>query len=202
MRPTEKGDAVSLVRRAGVGVVVVASLALTGCGGGSSGGTPVPSGVSAKACMATTCSAVLDWLTAIQGQVQTFKTQEASATSLKEARSGLVSLLGQTVQDTNAMIGKVKSQGAPAVSGGQAVHAKLLSAFGKVRSELATAQQKASQLPTDDAAAFRRGATQIGADINTQLSGIGSSISDFGSQLDAAETADPNCQKLNSSSSG
>jgi len=190
---------VSLVRRAGVGCVLVASLVLTGCGGGSSSGSPTPSGVTAKAYMATTCSAVLDWLTSIQGQVNTFKTQEAGVTSLKDARSGLVSLLGQTVQDTDVMIGKVKAQGAPAVSGGQAIHAKLLSAFGQVRTELASAQQKASQLPTDNQAAFKKGAAQIGSDINSTLSSIGSSISDFGPTLDAAEAADPNCQKLNSS---
>jgi len=190
---------VSLVRRASVGVVA-SCLVLTGCGGGSSGGgSPTPSGVTAKAYMATTCSAVLDWLTSIQGQVQTFKTQEASVTSLKDARSGLVSLLGQTVQDTDVMIGKVKAQGPPAVSGGQAIHAKLLAAFGKIQTELAGAKQKASQLSTTDPAAFKKGATQIGTDINTQLSSIGSSISDFGPTLDAAEVADPNCQKLNSS---
>jgi hypothetical protein len=171
---------------------------MAGCGGGSptSAGSPSTNQVTAKAYMATTCSAVLDWLNSILGQVQTFKTQEASATSLKEARSGLVGLVGQTVQDSDTLITTVKTQGAPAVSNGEAVHAKLLAAFEQVRSVLSTSEQKAKQLPVDDPAAFKKGATQIGQDINSQLSGIGNSISDFGPELDAAASADSNCQKL------
>lgn len=191
----------SVVRRAFVCALVAASLVTTGCGSGSPQSGSSAKGVTAKQYMSTTCSAVMDWLNSILSQVQTFKTQEASVSSLKEARDGLVTLLGQTVQDTDAMIAKVKAMGAPAVSGGSDVHAKLIAAFEQVRSELATAQQKAQQLPVDDPAAFKKQATQIGDDITSQMSDIGNSISDFGPELDAAASADPNCQKLNSQTS-
>jgi len=185
-------------RRAGLAAVVFVSLVLPACGGGSSGGSAPASGVTAKQYMATTCSAMSDWLSSILSQVQDFKTQVSSASSLKQARTELVALVGQTEQDTDVMISKVKAMGPPAVSNGEDVNTKLLSAFGQVRSALATAQQKADQLPTNSPAAFKAGATKIGNDINSELSGIGKTLSDFGPELDAAASSDPNCQKLSS----
>jgi len=52
-----------------------------------------------------------DWLSSILSRVQDYKTQVASASSLKQARGELVSLVGQTVQDTDAMTATVRPWG-------------------------------------------------------------------------------------------
>ena len=183
----------SQLRRGTLGIVVVGVL-LTGC-------SSSPSGVSAQTYMKTTCAAVVTWLQSIQGQVQTFKTQEASASSLPQARDELAGLMSEAVHDTDAMTAKIKAVGAPGVDGGKAVHAKLLAAFAQLRGVLSSAETKARQLPVDDPNAFKQGAAQIGTEINSQFSSVQSSFSKFGSNtaLDAAAAADPNCQKLNSS---
>ena len=181
-------------------VVLGVTLLLTACARGAARtATSTPSGVSPSAYVAGVCGAVLSWEQSIKSRTDALPSQLASVTSLADGRQVFTDYLDGTVQETNAMIDKVQRLRSPLVSNGREVQATVVKALQTIRSTLVDAESKARDLPTDNVAAFQRGAEEIGLSVESELSGLDSKLGVADSpDLSMAAASDPSCKQLSS----
>ena len=144
------------------------------CGGDDDGGDGGGDTVSPESYAADICTAVGDWVTAIQdgaGEITT----SADASSGVEA---LQSFLDDAVTETEALISEVEDAGAPDVDGGEEFADQLKAAFGEAKTVLEDARDQAADLPTDDPAAFSTAAADLGTSVQEALGAVGSELSE------------------------
>jgi hypothetical protein len=142
---------------------------------------------------------VLSWEQSIKSRTDALPSQLTSVTSLAEGRRIFTDYLDGTVQETNAMIDKVQLLRSPLVTNGRQVQATVVKALQMIRSALVDAESKAKDLPTDNVAAFQRGAEEIGLSVESELSGLDSKLGVADSpDLSQAAAGDPSCKQLSS----
>ena len=155
----------SPAKRSLVAVVSTFALIAGACGGGD--------GASPDSYAADICSAVGDWVTAIQSgasDIQESADPQAGVDALQ-------SFLEDAVEETETLIGEVEDAGAPDVDGGEEFADQLQSAFEEAKTVLEDARDQAEDLPTDDPAAFTEAAGELGSSVQEALSAVGSELS-------------------------
>ena len=158
-------------------LAALAALALFvgACGGGDDeGGDGGGDTVSPESYAADICTAVGDWVTAIQDGASEITTS-ADASSGVEV---LQSFLDDAVTETEALISEVEDAGAPDVDGGEEFADQLRSAFDEAKTVLEGARDDAADLPTDDPAAFSTAAAELGTSVQEALGAVGSELSE------------------------
>ena len=145
------------------------------CGGGDDdGGDGGGDTVSPESYAADICTAVGDWVTAIQDGASEITTS-ADASSGVEV---LQSFLEDAVTETEALISSVEDAGAPDVDGGEEFADQLRAAFDEAKTVLEDARDQAADLPADDPAAFSTAAADLGTSVQEALGTVGSELSE------------------------
>jgi hypothetical protein len=150
-------------------VALTASLALLAgaCGGGDGGADP-------ESYAADICSAVGDWVTAIQegaGEIQPTEDPQGGIDALQ-------SFLDDAVAETEDLISAVDDAGAPDVDGGEEFADDLKAAFEEAKTVLEDARDQAADLPTDDPAAFTEAASELGTSVQEALGAVGGELTE------------------------
>jgi hypothetical protein len=143
------------------------ALFLGSCGGG---------GVSVEEWATDVCTGLKDFVTEItevQADVQNAVSPEATP---EDGRELLTNAFNSMSESTDSLIAKIEDAGVPDVDGGEEVQEELLSGLEDMKATLEEVQPKIEALP-DDPAQFQAEAQQIGADLQTELSGIGETLS-------------------------
>ena len=144
------------------------------CGGGDDDGGGGGDSVSPESYASDICTAVGDWVTAIQEGASEITTS-ADASSGVEV---LQSFLEDAVTETEALISDVEDAGAPDVDGGEEFADQLRGAFDEAKTVLEDARDQAADLPTDDPAAFSTAAADLGTSVQEALGTVGSELSE------------------------
>ena len=151
-------------------VAVASSLVLFAgaCGGGGGDGTDPGTYAS------DICTAVGDWITAIQSGAAEIQQSEDPQGGIEALRS----FLEDAVAETETLISEVEDAGAPDVDGGEEFAEELRGAFEEAKTVLEDARDQASDLPTDDPAAFTEAAGELGTSVQEALGAVGSELSE------------------------
>jgi hypothetical protein len=136
------------------------------CGGGD--------GVDPDDYASDICTAVGDWVTAIQDGAGEITTTEDPASGVEAIQS----FLDDAVSETEDLISEVEDAGAPDVTGGEEFADQLVSAFEEAKTVLEETRDSAADLPTDDPAAFSEAATELGGSVQEALGAVGSELSE------------------------
>ena len=158
-------------------LAAVAALALFvgACGGGDDdGGGGGGDTVSPESYAADICTAVGDWVTAIQEGASEIATSADASSGV----AVLQSFLEDAVTETEALISNVEDAGAPDVDGGEEFADQLQGAFDEAKTVLEDARDQAADLPTDDPAAFSTAAADLGTSVQEALGTVGSELSE------------------------
>ncbi|MGH2754245.1 MAG: hypothetical protein ACRDLB_07395 [Actinomycetota bacterium] len=171
---------------AAVGMAFVAGA----CGGGDGG-----SGADPNSYANDICTAVGDWVSAIQEGA-------ASITESNDPASGvqaLQSFLDNAVSDTENLISEVEAAGAPDVDGGEEFADDLRAAFEEARTVLEQARDDVADLPTDDPTAFGEAASELGASVQEALGAVGDELQEpEAEELGAAFEEEEACTSVGS----
>lgn len=189
--------------------LLAAVMVFTACSSGNSGGTGATSpasgqskavaagGGSAEEYVDGLCTALGDWLAAIQEQSQNIPT---SFTSAKEGKTELVKFLDALIASTDQATASLEAMGAPDVDGGAETHQALIEAFNGVADLFTQARDQINGLSTKDAAAFGAQVQAIGTSMQSATSAIDAAMSGINSQeLDAAYAQSTACTNLGAS---
>ena len=169
-----------------VSVLAVSALISGACGGSE--------GVEASAFMKDVCTSVTEWVTSIQeraGNLGGELTGEAS-----QAKEKLDEFLGQAVEATDTLIAAIDEAGIPDVDGGEDIASALKETFENAKKALEDAQARVADLPEDDPAAFSEQASALGADIQTAMGDLGTTLEEAPEELTQAAEDEPACQEL------
>lgn len=174
------------VRRATVSVIAGA-LFLGACGGG---------GVSADEWATDVCNGLKQFVTEIsetQADVQAAVSPESTP---EQGRELLTETFDSMIESTDSLIGKIEDAGTPDIEGGEEIQSNLVSGLEDMKTALEDAQPEIEALP-DDPTAFKTEAAQIGGDLQTELQGIGETLSAMDAPELEEETQDVEaCQSI------
>jgi hypothetical protein len=161
-----------------------------------------PAAVSAETYVSSLCSALQNWITALQeGQAEVQGTVEPG--NAESGKQALATFFDGAVADTQTMISTVEAIGTPDVDGGDTIAQELLFRFTEAKTALEGTRAQVDTLPTDNPQAFAAAATELGGAIQTQLESVGDALSTISQpDLDAATNADPTCQSLGTTTGG
>ena len=194
----------SIARSSALALIAVAMPSACG-GGGSSAASPTrttPSGVAAKTWVGAVCQDTLDWVTYTQQQSQGFTSIVENASSLDEAKTGVVSFFDSLITRTESYLSQLKAAGTPAVTGGPGIARSIVAGIQQIDDAYKQAKAKASALPTTDATAFSNELTAIGTDLNDASAGVDKTLGALASsELEAASKDVAACQQLQTASS-
>jgi hypothetical protein len=183
-------------RRLVLVALATACLASSGCGGGST----TKSTVGAASWMVTFCGAVVDWRKELAVNAATFQSSLTEIHDAGKARDTIADGLGKIVASTDTLIEKVDGAGTPKVKDGPRIAAAVHDGLTKFRGFWADAEAKARKLPTDDIAAFRTQAAQLGRTINTAEQALVAAFEPLRKfntpALERAAKKTPACQQL------
>jgi hypothetical protein len=159
--------------------------------GSSSSTSPSPSSYAK-----TVCTAVQSWVTDIEKRSSNLGS--ATITSAADGKAALVNFFGEAINDTSAVVTKLRAAGVPDVSNGSSISASLISAFIQVRTALSQGQTQAQALPTNDPAKFKSAADALGNTVQSSLTSIGKALGGLKSpELEKAAATVPACKSLN-----
>lgn len=182
--------------------VLVSLSAVFACCGVAAGGTQ---SATPKKWMANFCGSVLTWEQTVKSDSKKLQTtikalKKTGHADVGVAKGKLVGYLARIVGDTNTLIRKLKTVGAPSTKDGAKLQAAVVAAFGQVGEAFAAAKTAATKLPTRSRAAFAKGAVALGTTVQADVSRLGASFSAIGryntKELDAAAETIPACRKL------
>lgn len=173
-------------------LLVLAALALAGCGSSS------PSGATPAAYVKSICTSLTGWSSGIKAAGTKLQSSAAGTTSLSTGKqqyqafvSSLVSVTGRTVQE-------LKAAGVPAVNNGKSISNALVNAFSQAKAGLAKAESQAAAIPTTNASSYQAAATGVTASIRQTLAQMATVRPGKDPQLHAAAAKEPACQALKS----
>jgi hypothetical protein len=168
----------------------LSTVAVAGCGGGSSGGT-----VSAASYVKSVCSAVGPFEKDIQA-----KSSALDLSTIKSASQGkqaLESFLNSATSDTKKAVDQLKSAGTPDVNNGKKIAEAIINAFSNLSDALNKAASQAQSLPTSSPTAFRDAAQALGTSVRNSMGSIGSGLTGLRNQdLEKAASKEPACQTI------
>lgn len=174
------------VRRATLSIIAGA-LFLGSCGGG---------GTSADEWAADVCTGLKDFVSEIsetQADVQAAVSPESTP---EQGRELLIETFDSMIESTDSLIGKIEDAGTPDIENGEEIQSNLVSGLEDMKTALEEAKPKIEALP-DDPTAFKTEAAQIGTDLQTELQGIGNTLSAMEAPELEEETADVEaCQDI------
>jgi hypothetical protein len=195
------------VRLPRVLLVLACASALVGAaaGCGSGGGTKY-SGAKPDAWAATVCGALTDWAQGLQADSRTLSADLQSAKDISTVKAKFVVFLESASRSAGTMISKVKAAGPPAVKNGDQLQRDLEGGLSRAKQSFEKAVAKAKALPAKDPQAFSTGVTNLGHDVERELTATGEAFNTLGSKykdktLNEATSKEPSCSKLSSSSS-
>jgi len=164
------------------------ALSAGACGGGGDGVDP-------DDYASDICTAVGDWVSAIQDGASEITTTEDPSSGVEAIQS----FLDDAVSETDTLISEVEDAGAPDVEGGEEFADQLVSAFGEAKTVLEDTRDQAADLPTDDPAAFSEAATELGGSVQEALGTVGSELSEpEAEELSAAFEENEACTSIGS----
>ena len=182
-----------MLRTRTITAIATAALVFSACGdddddGG--GGT-----VSASDYASDICTAFLGWRDDIQARQQDLQEGLSPGISPQEGKDALGGFLGDAVDSSEDLVKEVEAAGVPDAENGQDAADALQEAAQSARDELAKAEDAVQDLPTDDRQAFGTAADELGNNVRTALSEVGSGLEDIESEeLDKAFDEEKACQ--------
>jgi uncharacterized protein YoxC len=202
MRTIVTRVAITLVLFLAAGACSDGSSASPGSGGTSSGGGSET--ISAADYANGVCTAVKDWVTALQDGSQQYQDSIPATpdpSNLGGIKDSLVSFVDSVVTETNAMIDQIQALGTPDVDGGSEVAQNVQAALQTVQDTYTQLQQDIESLDATNPAEM---VTKLGA-MSAQLQQGSSEVQAAFQKLDenadmktAGENA-PACQELGNS---
>jgi hypothetical protein len=167
--------------------IVVASIAaaallmLAACGGGSeeAGGSEESGRVEPEVWATDICTAGREWKMSVESRSRELADEARAASSLKEAKTALVTFLMEFLDETDAMLKKIDAAGTPAGEQGEEQRRALRNAFGQVRPVVADVLVQAQNLPTRNISAFNSEVEAIGRSAQLAFEEVGRQFSDL-----------------------
>ena len=178
--------------------------AAAGCGSGG-GGTKY-SGAKPDAWAATVCGALTDWAQGLQADSRTLSADLQNAKDIATVKAKFVVFLESASRSAGTMISKVKAAGPPAVKNGDELQSDLEGGLSAAKRSFEKAVAKAKALPAKDPQAFSTGVSNLGQDVEKELTATGEAFNKLGSKyndknLNEATSKEPSCSTLSGSSS-
>jgi len=178
--------------------------AAAGCGSGG-GGTKY-SGAKPDAWAATVCGALTDWAQGLQADSRTLSADLQNAKDISTVKAKFVVFLESASRSAGTMISKVKAAGPPAVKNGDELQSDLEGGLSAAKRSFEKAVAKAKALPAKDPQAFSNGVSNLGQDVEKELTATGEAFNKLGSKyndknLNEATSKEPSCSTLSGSSS-
>lgn len=183
----------------------LAALALTACssdGDGGNGATPVdggdggPATVDADTYATTMCTAITDWVEAIQQGNTELQEGLANETDPAAVKDRLLTFLGGAVDSSDAMLDEV-GQAIPDVEGGEEVHGQLVDALEQARGALEDARSTVEGLDAGNPQELGQGLQQLGTSLQTAFAGITNPLESIqNEELDQAFADGEACNEL------
>jgi len=196
------------VRLPRVLLVLACASALVGAaaGCGSGGGGTKYSGAKPAAWAATVCGALTDWAQGLQADSKTLSADLQNAKDISTVKAKFVVFLESASRSAGTMISKVKAAGPPAVKNGDELQSDLEGGLSAAKRSFEKAVAKAKALPTKDPQGFSNGVTNLGQNVEKELTATGEAFNKLGSKyndknLNEATSKEPSCSKLSGSSS-
>ena len=178
--------------------------AAAGCGSGG-GGTKY-SGAKPDAWAATVCGALTNWAQGLQADSRTLSADLQNAKDISTVKAKFVVFLESASRSAGTMISKVKAAGPPAVKNGDELQSDLEGGLSAAKRSFEKAVAKAKALPAKDPQAFSNGVSNLGQDVEKELTATGEAFNKLGSKyndknLNEATSKEPSCSTLSGSSS-
>lgn len=165
----------------------VASLALAGCGGGSSG-------VSPSAYVKARCQTLSAWKTAVQNAGT--KIQAERPKTLADGKQNYVAFVGRLLTATRAAAAAMRAAGTPSIPGGKQISQTLIGAFTGAERGLTRAATAANAIRTGSTSEYAKAVGALTTSISNTLSSMGSVSPGNSPQLQAAAAKEPACKAL------
>ena len=108
------------------------------------------------------CTSLRDWKTNVKDLTSEFRSAGGGSTDAAQVKDLLVTYLGNTVNETDALLTQLDEAGTPNLNDGSKVAGLFQQAITDVRDLFATGQQDAANLDTTDLTKFRATSTRIG----------------------------------------
>jgi len=196
------------VRLPRVLLLLACSSALVGAaaGCGSGGGGTKYSGAKPDAWAATVCGALTDWAQGLQADSRALSADLQNAKDIATVKAKFVVFLESASRSAGTMISKVKAAGPPAVKNGDELQSDLEGGLSAAKRSFEKAVAKAKALPAKDPQAFSTGVSNLGQDVEKELTATGEAFNKLGSKyndknLNEATSKEPSCSTLSGSSS-
>jgi len=178
--------------------------AAAGCGSG--GGGTTYSGAKPDAWAATVCGALTDWAQGLQADSRTLSADLQNAKDISTVKAKFVVFLESASRSAGTMISKVKAAGPPAVKNGDELQSDLEGGLSAAKRSFEKAVAKAKALPAKDPQAFSNGVSNLGQNVEKELTATGEAFNKLGSKyndknLNEATSKEPSCSTLSGSSS-
>jgi hypothetical protein len=161
---------------------------LTGCGGSRT--------VSPAAYVKSVCVALGSWKNTIQSAAVALQSSGASSASRQVAKEDYQRFIAALVIATRRATGALRAAGAPSVTKGADIAARLTRAFDSATRGLVRASAQAKQIRTDSPTAFQLGASAVNAELRSALQQIGRVTPGQDRALRSAAAKQPACQLL------
>jgi hypothetical protein len=181
--------------------VLLAALVLAGCSGDK---TKDASATAPKTWAHRVCTEVDTWLSGIQTSSKTLGDKVSGVTSLVEARTLFVAFLDDSTTRTDALLAAIHGAGHPDVDKGRELAADMEAGIRQGRGVFVDAKAKAQLLPTNDQAAFQKGAGDLNATLSRASASVGKQFEQLDTKyrdkrLQSAFNNDGACKKLSKS---
>jgi hypothetical protein len=174
---------------------VALALAAAGCGGGGDddGGS---SSKTPDDWASSVCGALEDWGARLQAGTEELAPALQNTRDLEKVKEKYIGFLADAEQNSQELVGEIRSVGPPETEDGQALQSDLVSALEKVQQSFGRAVDRAEELSTKDVDSLRSGVGALSNDVEKNLQAAGAFFRGIGERSPEIEEAmgdDPNC---------